>query len=94
MVTGIKKSITMFIGSTNSFSKDNWICKSFNGQSSKISFCSKTFTNLTLNKLINGLDYLKTKSCLHIINKNNICINLYCGEKKSFKAVLEIINKG
>ena len=94
MVTGMKQSITMFIGSTNSFSKDNQISKSFNGQSSKISFCSKTFTNLTLNKLFNGLDYIKNKSCLHMINKNNICVNLSCSEKKSFEAVLEIINKG
>ena len=85
----------MFISSTNSFRTDNRISKSFNGQSSKITFGSKAFTlNLTLNKLINGLDYIKNKSCLHIINKNNICINLSCGEKKSFEAVLEIINKG
>ena len=95
MVTGMKQSITMFIGSTNSFSKDNRICKSFDGQSSKITFGSKTFTlSLSSDILINGLGYLKNKSCLHVINKKEICINLSSGEKNKFEAILEILVSG
>ena len=85
----------MLNGSTNSIRTDNQTFKSLNGQSINIIFGPKTFTlSLSSDILINGLGYLKNKSCLQVINKKEICINISSGEKNKFEAILEILVSG
>ena len=80
-------------GSTNPVRTGNQVCNSLNEQFVKNNFGSTTFTSKQSSKLINGLGYFEKKRCLHFINKNEVCMNFSCGEKKIFETILEILNK-